>query len=43
MAIAPKVQIPARKPAVAPHDAVVAGVAKKAAKLAEDISENKRE
>ena len=40
MAIAPKVQIPAKKPAVAPHDVVVVGVAKNAAKLADDISAN---
>ena len=40
MAMAQNVQIPAKKPAVAPHEVVVVGSAKKAAKLAADINEN---
>jgi len=39
--MAAKVHIPAKRPASAPHEAVVAGVARKAAKLAELISANK--
>ena len=39
--MAPKVHIPAKKPAVAPQDVVVVGSAKNAARLADDISANK--
>src|SRR4051812_15711055 len=40
VAMAPNVHIPANKPAVAPHEVVVVGSAKKAARLAADINEN---
>ena len=40
MAIAANVQIPARNPAVAPQLVVVVGVAKNAARFADDIREN---
>ncbi len=37
--MAPNVHIPAKKPAVAPHEVVVVGTAKKAARLADDIKQ----
>ena len=40
VAMAQNVHIPAKKPAVAPHEVVVVGSAKKAARLAAAINEN---